>query len=153
MKRRLLLWVIVALCLCAAGALSEEETKTFDLRFDEGFTLSLPEGWVSYPPGEGPMRYILGAGDGARYLYILIQSAPVEDFEAMRAAIEANADCGRTSPLDLNGRTFAAFIAPRLNASGCATLADGKVVTFLFAPQDDSDFMLTAAGIMGSIKF
>ena len=153
MKRRLLLWVIVALCLCAAGALSEEETKTFDLRFDEGFTLSLPEGWVSYPALEGPIRYILGAGDGARFLYILVQPAPDGGFEAMRAAIEANADCGRTSPLDLNGRTFAAFIAPRLNASGCATLADGKVVTFLFAPQDDSDFMLTAAGIMGSIKF
>jgi hypothetical protein len=153
MKRRLLLWVIVALCLCAAGALSEEETKTFDLRFDEGFTLSLPEGWVSYPALEGPIRYILGAGDGARFLYILVQPAPDGGFEAMRAAIEANADCGSTSPLDLNGRAFAAFIAPRLNASGCATMVDDKVVMFLFAPQDDSEYMLTAAGIMGSIKF
>lgn len=151
--RRKLVCLLLALCLCAAGALAETEAKTFALRFDEGFTLSLPEGWVSYPAGEGAIRYALGPGDGARYLYILVQRTEIADFDALREAIEANGECGKTSPLDLNGVAFAAFIAPRLNASGCATLRDGKVITFLFAPQDDSDYMLAAAGIMASIKF
>ena len=144
------LCVVVALCLCAAVALAEAER--FTLRFDEGFALSLPNGWVSYPAGEGPIRYALGAGDGTCYLYILIQSTQVDSFDAMRAAIEANADCQSTSLLELNGREFAAFIAPALNASGCATFRDGQLITFLFTPQDDSEFMLEAAAIMASIK-
>lgn len=153
--RRKLVCLLLALCLCAAGALAETETeaKTFVLRFDEGFSLSLPEGWVSYPAGEGAVRYALGSGDGARYLYILVQPTEIADYDALRAAIEANGECGKTSPLDLNGVAFAAFIAPRLNASGCATLREGKAITFLFTPQDDSEYMLAAAGIMASIEF
>ena len=147
---RKLLCVVTALCLCVAVALAEAER--FTLRFDEGFSLSLPEGWVSYPAGEGPIRYALGAGDGTRYLYILIQPTQADSFDAMRAAIEANADCQSTSLLELNGREFAAFIAPALNASGCATFRDGQLITFLFTPQDDSEFMLEAAAIMASIK-
>ena len=146
-----LLCIVAALCLCAAVASAEAER--FTLRFDEGFALSLPKGWVSYPAGEGPIRYALGAGDGARFLYILVQPTQIGDFDAMRAAIEANPDCGKTSPLDLNGNEFAAFIAPRLNASGCATLLNGNLVTLLFTPQDDSDYMLLAAEIMASIRF
>lgn len=148
---RKLLCVVTALCLCVAVALAEAER--FTLRFDEGFALSLPEGWVSYPAGEGPIRYALGAGDGTRYLYILIQSMEIDGFDAMRAAIEANGVCDSTSPLELNGREFAAFVAPTLNASGCATFRDGQLITFLFTPQDDSDFMLEAAKIMASIRF
>ena len=148
---RKLLCIVAALCLCAAVALAEAER--FTLRFDEGFALSLPKGWVSYPAGEGPIRYALGAGDGARYLYILIQPTELDGFDAMRRAIEADGDCDRTSLLELNGREFAAFIAPALNASGCATFRDGQLITFLFTPQDDSDFMLEAAEIMASIKF
>ncbi len=147
---RKFLCIVAALCLCTAAALAE--TERFTLRFDEGFALSLPKGWVSYPVGEGPIRYALGAGDGTRYLYILIQSTGIDSFDAMRAAIEANSDCDRISLLELNGRAFAAFIAPALNASGCATFRDGQLITFLFTPQDDSDFMLEAAEIMSSIK-
>ena len=72
----------------------------------------------------------------------------IDGFDAMRAAIEANGVCDSTSPLELNGREFAAFVAPTLNASGCATFRDGQLITFLFTPQDDSDFMLEAAEIM-----
>ena len=107
-----LLCILAVLCLCAAVASAEAER--FTLRFDEGFALSLPKGWVSYPAGEGPIRYALGAGDGTRYLYILIQSTQVD---------------------------------------GCATFRDGQLITFLFTPQDDSDFMLEAAQIMASIRF
>ena len=153
MKKKLLCLIVALGILCASAALADGSKATFALRFDEGFSLSLPEGWVSYPAGGQPIRYALGPGDGTRFLYILFQETQIDGFDAMRAAIEANGDCGKTSPLDLNGREFAAFIAPRLNASGCATLHDGALITFLFTPQDDSEYMLTAAQIMAGIKF
>lgn len=145
-----LICLLAALCLSAAAL---AEPKTFVLRFDEGFALSLPEGWVSYPAGQGPIRYALGPGDGARFLYIAVQPTQIGDFENMRAAIEANPDCDSTSPLDLNGVSFAAFVSLRLNVSGCATLRNGELIAFLFTPQDDSDFVLQAAQIMASIRF
>lgn len=131
------------------AAPNEAGAETFELRFDEGFSLRIPRGWVSYPIEDAAIRYALGDGEG-RYLYILGQSADFADFEAMRAAIDAREDCGKTSPLDLNGQPFAAFIVPGLNASGCATLLNGEALTFLFTPQDDSDYMLAVAQIMAS---
>ena len=149
--RKRLIGLALALCLFAASALAEGES--FALRFDEGFTMSLPAGWVSYPVREGPIRYALGPAEGGRFLYILIQPTALEGLDALRGAIEAGGDRGKTSPLDLNGREFAAFIAPGLNASGCATVHDDQLITFLFTPQDDSDYMLVAAEIMASIRF
>ena len=148
--RKKLICLAVALLLCAAAL---AEGGTFALRFDEGFTMSLPEGWVSYPAGNGPIRYVLGSGDGARLLYIQVQPTDIDSPEAMRVAIENSGQCGKTSPLELNGKDFAAFIAPELNASGCATIHNGQLIVFLFTPRDDSDYMLVAAEIMAGIKF
>ena len=74
------------------------------------------------------------------------------DFDQLRQSIDDREDCGKASPLDLNGLPFAAFIVPGLNASGCATLLDGTTLTFLFTPQDNTDYMLTAAEIMASFR-
>lgn len=142
--------LLLALCLCALGACAVAEDIA--VRFDEGFSLDLPEGWVSYPISDPEIRYALGDGSGERYLYILAQPAAFEDFEAMQAALDAREDLGKTSVLDLNDQSFAAFIAPDLNASGCSTLWNGEMLTFLFTPQSDTDFMLTVAGIMASFK-
>ncbi|MBR1820161.1 MAG: hypothetical protein IJ769_00915 [Clostridia bacterium] len=151
MKKKLVC-LLLALCLCAACALAEDAgAEKFTLRFDEGFSLSLPAGWVSYPVADSTIRYALGDGDG-RYMYVLAQTAAFADFEAMRAALDAREGWGKTSPLDLNGQSFAAFIVPELNASGCATLLNGELLTFLFTPQDDADYMLTVAEIMASYK-
>ena len=141
---------LLALALCAGLALAEGGEK-FTLRFDGGYSLSLPRGWVSYPIGDSVIRYALGDGAG-HYMYILSQASPYDSFDALREAIDSRGDCGRTSPLDLGGRPFAAFVAPGLNASGCATLLDGQALTFLFTPQDDSDYMLTVAEIMASFR-
>ncbi len=151
--RKKLICLALALLLCAATLAASAEGGTFALRFDEGFTISLPEGWVSYPAGNGPIRYALGPGDGARFLYIQVQPTDIDNPDAMREAIEKSGQCGKTSPLELNGKDFAAFVAPDLNASGCATIHDGQLITFLFTPQDDSDYMLVAAEIMAGIKF
>ena len=45
MKR--LLCALIALSMLFAAALAEE--SVFTLRFEDGFSLQLPEGWVSYP--------------------------------------------------------------------------------------------------------
>ena len=149
MKRWICLLAALALLLGAALA---EGAPTMDIHFEDGFTLSIPEGWVSYAAGDGPIRYALGDGAGERFLYILVQPSEFEDFEAVQAAIDSRADCTKTSYLDLNGHAFAAFISPRLNASGCSTLLEDRVVTFLFTPQDDSDYMLEVAAIMASFR-
>ena len=44
------------------------------------------------------------------------------------------------------------FIAPSLIASGGATLWNGEMLTFLFTPQDSSDYMVTVAEIMASFR-
>jgi len=156
MKKKLFC-ALLALMLCAGLALAEgsapgdSSARKFALRFEEGFRLSLPEGWVSYPIEDDVIRYALGDG-ASRYMYVLIQDSPYDGFDALRAAIDEREDCGKTSPLDLNGQPFAAFIVPGLNASGCATVLDGQALTFLFTPQDDSDYMLTVAEIMASFK-
>ncbi len=149
MKKKLFC-LLLALLLGASGALAEGGER-FTLRFEEGFRLTLPAGWVSYPASDGAIRYALGDGAG-HYLYVLIQPSPYPDFDALREAIDARADCGKTSPLDLNGQPFAAFIVPDLNASGCATLLGDRALTFLFTPQDDSDYMLAVAEIMASYR-
>lgn len=144
------LCLALALCLCALGATAESGGR-FTLRFEEGFSLTFPAGWVSYPSDDATIRYALGDGQG-RYMYILAQPSGFEDFEAMRAAIDGMEGCGKTSPLDLNGLPFAAFIVPGLNASGCATLLNDEVLVFLFTPQQDSDYMLTVAEVMASFR-
>ena len=150
LKKILCLFLI--LCLCAACALAEEAVPKFTLAFDEGFTLALPEGWVSYPVEDDVIRYALGDGSGERFLYILAEPTELETFEAVQAALESGEGIGKTSALDLNGQPFATFIAQDLNASGCATLLNGETLTFLFTPQTDSEYMFTVAQIMASFK-
>ena len=151
MKKKLLCLIVALGILCASAALADGSKATFALRFDEGFSLSLPEGWVSYPVRGDAIRYALGDGKD-RYLYILAQDTDLREYGELQAAIEGRGDCGKTSPLDLNGQPFAAFIASRLNASGCSTLLNGEIITFLFTPQDDSEYMLTVAEIMASFR-
>lgn len=147
MRKVIALAMVLALCAAAACA----EGGRFALRFEDGFSLTLPDGWVSYPAGGDGVRYALGDGDG-RYLYILAQPAKVDDFAALQAAVARRANCETTGALDLNGQSFAAFIASDLNASGCATLLDGQVYIFLFTPRDDADYMQTVAQVMASFE-
>ena len=86
------LCLLMALCLCAACAAAcavvEEAGPTFTLAFEEGFTLEIPEGWVSYPVEDEVIRYALGDGSGERFLYILAQSTALESFDDVRADLE-----------------------------------------------------------------
>ena len=154
MKR--LISLLAALCLCFCGALAAESDDVFTLWFEDGFSLSIPEGWVLYPTSAQQaadgIRYILGDGQGGRYLHIRMEDTDLRDFEALRAGIEAREDCSKPNELSLNGQPFASFVLRSANASGCATLHNGQLLTFLFTPQDDQDYMLLLAKIMASFS-
>ena len=151
-------WIcaILALCLCAGCALAETG-NAFTLWFDDAFSLNLPEGWVSYPvaaeDAQAGILYALGDASGERLLYIQRQTVPALDsFEALKEAIEAREDCDKVQQLEMNGQAFASFIMSGENVSGCATLLGGDVLTFLFQPQDDADYIAQVAEIMGSFQ-
>ena len=124
----------------------------FTLWFEEGFGLSLPEGWVSYPvdaaDAESGLRYALGDGKGERYLYIQVSDTELTDVEALSAAVEATSGLSKTGSLSFGGVEFISFLDTARNASCCATLWSGDLLMFIFTPQSDLDYMLDASRMM-----
>lgn len=170
-----LLSILLAACLLAApGALAEagaapdasllpspEEVSALDasealftLWFEEGFSLSLPEGWVSYAVNAEDatkgIRYALGDGQGDHFLYIQLVPTDIGDSAALERAVEASPDCSKTGNLSFNGASFVTFIDSARNASCCATLLNSRLLTFIFTPQSDSDYMLTVSRLMAT---
>ena len=148
MKRVLVILLFICLmmpCVLAEGG-------AFTLRFDEGFSLSLPEGWVSYPVEDESIRYALGDGSGERMLYIQMQPTGIADTDALSEAVENTDGLNRTGALTFGDTAFVAFIDPRRNASCCATLWNGELAVFMFTPQTDSDYMLTVSQLMESFN-
>lgn len=129
-----------------------EAPEIFEVWFEEGFSLSVPEGWVSYAVSEEDradgVRYALGDGSGKRLLYILIEPSRMADIETLSEAVENAEGLTRTGELTFGGVDFVAFIDARQNASCCATLIGGDRVVFMFTPQTDSDYMLAASRLM-----
>lgn len=150
-----LIGLLLALCLLAGAALADTG-DVFTLWFEDGFSLDIPEGWVSYAvsPEEAAdgIRYILGDGLGERYLYIRTEKSEIADYEGLRSAIEAREDCSKPNELSLNGQPFASFVQRGANVSGCATIHNGQLLTFLFTPQSDQEYMLLLARIMASFS-
>ena len=120
---------------------STPEPEDCEVWFEEGFGLTLPGGWVSYDVSdedrESGVRYALGDGTGERMLYIQFKAVGASD-AALKLVCEDTA--------------FVTFIDARQNASCCATLWGGEMAAFVFTPQSDSDFMLTASQLMESFK-
>ena len=140
----------------ATPAPTDAPEKRFDLWFEEGFGLAIPEDWVSYPVSEADrqagLRYALGDGSDARFFYICFQSTRLERPEALSAMIDADEALEKTGDLTFGDVPFVAFIDHARNASGCAMLWGGDIVTFLFSPQTDMDYMMTATEIMETFK-
>lgn len=130
------------------------EPEEYEVWFEEGFALTLPEGWVRYDVSDEDradgIRYILGDGSGERLLYILLQPARVADIEALGEAVENTDGLAKTGDLSFGDTDFVAFIDSRQNASCVATLWGNDLAVFMFTPQSDSDFMLTASKLMES---
>ena len=133
-----------------------EAGEDFELWFEEGFSLTLPEGWVSYAVSDldraGGVRYALGDGSGERSLYIQFTDTSIKDVGALSEAVEATDGLNQTGDLNFGGVDFVAFIDATQNASSCATILNGMLTVFVFTPQTDSDFMLTASRVMESFN-
>ena len=135
-------------------ALTTEEPAPEPMRiwFEEGFGLSLPEGWVSYTVADADraagLKYILGDGSGERLLYIQITPTRIADAEALGQVVEDAEEYAKTGALAFGGQDFVTFIDSAQNASCCATLLGDSLAVFMFTPQTDADFMLTATQVM-----
>lgn len=133
---------------------SNAPAKTNQVWFEEGFSLFLPDGWVSYAVSEedkaNGIRYALGDGTGERNLYIQITPTTLTSMEALAGAVENTEGLSKTGDLNFGDADFVAFIDSRQNASCCATLFNGQQMLFMFTPQTDSDFMLVASRMMES---
>jgi len=127
-------------------------SESFVLWFDEGFGLSLPEGWVCYDvnaeDAKAGIRYALGDATGARYLYIQLTDSRYEDIEALTQAVDAAQNLMKSGRLTFGGLEFVSFIDQDRNASCCATVWGENLLVFIFTPQNDLDYMLDASRMM-----
>lgn len=153
MKKLVCLLMMIMMLLPAAFA---QEADTFTLWFEDGFAIDLPEGWVCYPidaaAEEADIRYILGNGEGTRYMYIQYRATTLEDTAQLSAAIEGQSGYEKTGELTFGGQTFLAYGIPAENLSGCMTILNDHLLTFIYSPQSDSEYMLQAAEIMDTFK-
>lgn len=151
MKKIVCLLLLLIFSVSPAFAQSDD---TFTLWFEEGFSLAIPEGWVSYPvnetAAESDIRYILSDGEGAHFLYIFNRESTHTTLESLNAALTEHDSYEKTGDLTFCGQQFLAFIDSEQNISGCMTLLKDELLSFIFTPQNDSDYMLLAASIMNS---
>lgn len=126
--------------------------ESLEIWFEEGFGLSLPSHWVSFPVSEedqaAGIRYALGDGSGERFLFIQITPTDLQDNTALGDAVDAGETFSKRNTLTFNETPFTTFIDAEANASCCATLWADQLLIFIFTPQSDPDFMLTAPQIM-----
>ena len=137
-------------------ATEQPAAQTCAVWFEEGFGLSLPGDWLSYPVSDADraagIRYALGDAAGANMLYIQVKPTRMTDIDALTEAVESTDGLDKTGTLTFGGTDFVAFIDARQNASCCATLWGDELAVFAFTPQTDSDFMLTASQLMESFS-
>lgn len=153
--KKLFCLILMMLLVIAPAALAQN-SGSFTLWFEEGFSLNLPEGWNSYPVDEAArssdIHYILGDSTASRYMYILYRPTTYEDIAQLDAAISADESYEKTGDLVFNAHSFIAFSMPGQDTSGCMTLHEGNLLTFVYTPQSDSDYMMLAASIMDTFN-
>lgn len=136
------------------GIKGEEHSTSFALWFQEGFSLRLPEGWMSYSVDEtdaaAGIRYALGDGHQDHFLYIQFTPTEIADISALEKAVELNAALNKTGMLTFGGVEFITYIDTDRSASCCSALWNGELLTLIFVPQGDADYMLTASKLMES---
>lgn len=151
-----LLCCILILLICTAGA--EALYDTVRVTFEDGFSLSVPSGWVSYQVCEENRQngylYCLGSPDGSRLMYIQRWAAEYTDLEALQADLEACPNITlRSASVNANGVEFLMYNFGDCDASGCMTFCEDSVINLLFTPQSDTENMLIAASTMESFCF
>jgi len=150
-----LICMLLALLILSCPVIAQS-AETFTLWFDEDFSLDLPSDWVSYPVSAGDkandIRYILGNSEGTRHMYILSRPTVYSSIEALNEAVAADEIFEKTGDLVFDGYSFIAFALPGQDVSGCMTLHNGNLLTFVYSPQSDSEYMMLAASIMDTFR-
>lgn len=129
-------------------------TGPVTLAFEDGFTLEFPEGWLYHEisdemAGVG-VYYALSDATGACQLYIQSWLSDCADMNALKELIDRTTHPQTSGVYSFNGTDFVVYDLSTGDVSCCAALKDGRVLNFVFTPQSDPDFMLTAAQIMSS---
>lgn len=131
-----------------------EGADSFTVWFEEGFALTLPEGWMRYDVSDADrasgLRYALGDGFGTHFLYIQLTPTGLSDADALESALAACPDYARTGRLTFGGADFVTFIDAARSVSCCATVLGERLAVFIFTPQSDPDYMLAASKLMES---
>lgn len=124
------------------------------LAFEDGFTLQLPEGWlyheVSDEMAAQGVYYSLSDSTGVCRLYIQSWLSDCADMNALKELIDRTTAPQSSGVYAFNGTDFVVYDLSEGDISCCAALKDGRVLNFVFTPQSDPDYMLTAAQIMSS---
>ena len=148
-------WICALTALCMLlGFAWAEEAAAVRVAFEDGFSLELPAGWKHYAPDaemqqEGVL-YCLSDAEGKNWLYIQSWGADCADIDALNALVDSAADPDTSGVYYFNGVPFVVYDLSQGDVSCCAALLDGRVINFVFTPQSDSAYMITAAQIMAS---
>lgn len=126
-------------------------------KFDHGYAISLPDGWLYYEitdeMAEKGVVYALSCEDGTRQIFIQEWKTDCTDIESLNTLIQEKTVPQSSGVHEFNGTSFVIYDLPSEDVSCAAALMNGKVLNIIFAPQSDSEFMVTAARIMQSFAF
>ena len=136
-----------------AQALPQE---TVTLGFEDGFALDLPADWKHYPltreMADMGVLYCLSNASGECRMYIQRWNTDCADMEQLLGVISAASDPGNSGIREFNGTEFIIYNIAAENVSCCAAMVDGRVLNFVFTPQNDMDFMARAVQIIGTFR-
>ena len=130
------------------------EPTYLTLAFEDGFSLGLPADWLHYEVSDemaqSGVLYCLSDASGERWLYIQSWITDCTDVNALCALIQETSQPQTSGVYDFNGTQFVIYDLTDADVSCCAALLNDRVLTFVFTPQSDSDFMVIAARIIGT---
>lgn len=154
--KKLLCAMLIFTLLSAACA--ETLYDCVRIRFEDGFSLSVPADWVSYEVSDTDAAqgylYCFGSADGNRLMYIQRWAADYASIEDLQTDLETSENIVlRSASVTGNGIEFLMYNFSEYDASGCMTIYEGSVVNLLFLPQSDPENMLIAAATMESFSY
>ncbi len=133
---------------------STPEPAPITIAFEDGFSLELPGDWLHYEVSDEMAQkgvlYCLSDAAAERWLYIQSWITDCADIDALSALITETSNPQTSGVYDFNGTPFVVYDLTEGDVSCCAALLNGRVLNFVFTPQSDADFMVTAAQIIGT---
>lgn len=131
-----------------------EPAEPATIAFEDDFSLQLPGDWLHYEVSDEMARqgvlYCLSDAAGAHWLYIQSWITDCADIDALNDLIVRASQPQTSGVYTFNGTEFVVYDLIEGDVSCCAALLNGRVLNFVFTPQSDADFMVTAAQIIGT---